>query len=130
LSTFPEVYLFTTFQDQRIDDIGGSLAFDSDFQYVIETCSTDQLMRLISVETDMSSEMRALVCARDFDLARLNRACQEAVDQMPEMVHNLEEHSYNLSMLNEKLRVTLYIALIFSSDFSNPIAITVIKFLL
>jgi hypothetical protein len=62
-------------------------------------------MRLITIEQEMSKEMKALIRARDFELDRLRKACEETIEKTSEMSDKIEENSYNLSVLNEKLRV-------------------------
>jgi hypothetical protein len=52
----------------------------------------------------MSREMRELIKARDFDLERLRKACEDTVEKTSEMTNQIDEHAYNLSILNEKLR--------------------------
>lgn len=60
---------------------------------------------MVDIEQQMSKEMKALITARDFDLERLRKACEDTVEKSSEMSDQIEEHSYNLSILNEKLRV-------------------------
>lgn len=50
--------------------------------------------------------MAALIRARDFEMERLTRACETAVQESATDDEKIDEHSYNLSMLNEKLRVS------------------------
>ncbi|KAI6187959.1 hypothetical protein M3Y98_00302000 [Aphelenchoides besseyi] len=77
---------------------------DKDFQFIMKNSTPDQLMSLILMENEMTKEMRTLLCARDYELKKLRQSCEDAVNKTPEMADNIEEHSYNVSMLNEKFR--------------------------
>lgn len=77
---------------------------------VMDNCTNDQLVRVVAIEQCMSREMRDLIAARDYDLDRLRRACEDTVEKTSEMTEKIDEHSYNLSILNEKLRVSSCIA--------------------
>ncbi|KAI6241487.1 Protein of unknown function DUF2362 family-containing protein [Aphelenchoides fujianensis] len=79
---------------------------DEDFQFVMKNSTPDQLMSLISMETEMTKEMRTLLWARDFDMKKLRQSCEDAVNKTRDSVDNIEDLSYNLSMLNEKLRIS------------------------
>jgi hypothetical protein len=86
----------------------------------MDHCSNDQLMRVVTIEQCMSREMRDLITARDYDLDRLRRACEDTVEKTPEMTNKIEEHTYKLSILNEKLRVSPHFSLHYlTSIFSN-----------
>ena len=51
--------------------------------------------------------MTSLIRARDFEMERLSKACENELSQSVENAAN-DEHSYNLSVLNEKLRVIYF----------------------
>ena len=84
------------------------LAFEECFRHVIRTCGGPTLQRLIEQEATMAEEMAALVRARDFELERLTRQCElllSAFSVESGGGDGSDQHCYNLSMLNEKLRV-------------------------
>lgn len=100
------IFIFI-FKDQTSVNILNEIPqFNSDFQFVVENCTNEQLMHLVAIEQDMTKEMKSLIAARDYDLERLRKACEETVEKTSEMTDQIEEHSYNLSILNEKLRVS------------------------
>lgn len=61
---------FFVLQDQSATNTPPNeiLEFNSDFQYIMENCTNDQLVKIIAIEQDMSREMKALIMARDYDL--------------------------------------------------------------
>lgn len=80
------------------------IGFDEQFRTVMRTGQTAELLKLTELETGMSAAMNALLSSRDAELDKLRDICEAAVEQTKGAT-DLEEHSYNLSMLNEKLRV-------------------------
>ncbi|KAI3411143.1 hypothetical protein GPALN_003225 [Globodera pallida] len=81
---------------------GGPL-FEEQFQHVMRHATAAQLSLLVREESRMTEEMRALVRARNFEVERIKRACEGTLANSIGATE-FDKHSYELSMLNEKLR--------------------------
>ncbi|KAI1722687.1 hypothetical protein Ddc_06859 [Ditylenchus destructor] len=81
-----------------------NIPFEECFQTVIKRSTPAQLSRIIKEEADMSEKMLALVRARDFEMDRFTRACEAAIDIVSDNDKTIEGRSYDLSVLNDKLR--------------------------
>uniref|UniRef100_A0A914GPB2 Uncharacterized protein n=1 Tax=Globodera rostochiensis TaxID=31243 RepID=A0A914GPB2_GLORO len=94
----------TEFDAQTIANtaVGGPL-FEEQFQHVMRHASAAQLSLLVREESRMAEEMRALVRARNFEVERIKRACEDTLANSVGATE-FDKHSYELSMLNEKLR--------------------------
>jgi hypothetical protein len=49
--------------------------------------------------------MKSLVRARDFEIDRLTKACESELNEFLVDSEDIDNRSYNISLLNEKLRV-------------------------
>uniref|UniRef100_A0A914E4H3 Uncharacterized protein n=1 Tax=Acrobeloides nanus TaxID=290746 RepID=A0A914E4H3_9BILA len=54
-------------------------SFSDYFDFVMKNSTSDKLSMIIAKEQKMSEEMSALIRARDFEIERLTRACENAV---------------------------------------------------
>uniref|UniRef100_A0A1I8BY98 Uncharacterized protein n=1 Tax=Meloidogyne hapla TaxID=6305 RepID=A0A1I8BY98_MELHA len=83
----------------------GELSFEEQFQKLINKCSTQQLSNLIKEEAEMTDEMRSIVCARDFELNRLEKACEVSLAATSTQDSDkFDEYSRELSQLNSEIR--------------------------
>ncbi|CAD5214512.1 unnamed protein product [Bursaphelenchus okinawaensis] len=89
------------------------LTFDETFNELMNNGKTEELLKLIRLESKMTENMNKLLSQRDQELHKLRLECEAAVEKTKE-ASDLEEHSYNLSVLNEKLRNT-------NSNFCNQL---------
>ncbi|KAL3101418.1 hypothetical protein niasHT_025400 [Heterodera trifolii] len=78
--------------------------FEEQFQQVMRNASMVELSKLITEESRMTEEMRALVRARNFEVERIKHTCEQTLAQSVTDVTEFDKHSYEISMLNEKLR--------------------------
>lgn len=63
--------------------------------------------------------MLALVRARNFEMERLTKACESAISGPTlSSEEEITQQSYNLAILNDKIRVTLYMFIIFLINFT------------
>uniref|UniRef100_A0A914N7B9 Uncharacterized protein n=1 Tax=Meloidogyne incognita TaxID=6306 RepID=A0A914N7B9_MELIC len=83
----------------------GELSFEEQFQKLINKCSTHQLANLIKEETEMTNDVRSIVHARDFELNRLEKACEASLlaTSTPDS-DKFDEYSRELSKLNAEIR--------------------------
>ncbi|KAL3101410.1 hypothetical protein niasHT_025392 [Heterodera trifolii] len=63
-----------------------------------------ELSKLITEESRMTEEMRSLVRARNFEVERIKHTCEQTLAQSVTDATEFDKHSYEISMLNEKLR--------------------------
>uniref|UniRef100_A0A7E4W010 Macro domain-containing protein n=1 Tax=Panagrellus redivivus TaxID=6233 RepID=A0A7E4W010_PANRE len=80
------------------------LTFDEKFRFVMENVDSSKLQMIVAKEGKMAEERIALIRARDFELEQLTKACEAAVNDSIDKREELEQVSYNLGMLNEKLK--------------------------
>uniref|UniRef100_A0AC34F1R5 Uncharacterized protein n=1 Tax=Panagrolaimus sp. ES5 TaxID=591445 RepID=A0AC34F1R5_9BILA len=80
------------------------MTFDEKFRFVMENADSDKLQMIVAKEAKMSEERISLIRARDFEVDRLTKACEAAVNESLEKREELEQTSYNLTVINEKLK--------------------------
>ncbi|KAL3109986.1 hypothetical protein niasHT_017359 [Heterodera trifolii] len=78
--------------------------FEEQFQHVMRNASMVELSKLITAESRMTEEMRSLVRARNFEVGRIKLTCEQTLAQSVADATEFDKHSYEISMLNEKLR--------------------------
>ncbi|VDK52499.1 unnamed protein product [Anisakis simplex] len=82
-----------------------SVPFSDCFQFIMRNSSHERIDMIISLERKMAEKMSALVRARDFELERMVRECEEAVKEtISDEGNPLPANAHQLSRLNEKLR--------------------------
>ncbi|CAD5216546.1 unnamed protein product [Bursaphelenchus xylophilus] len=79
--------------------------FDEDFKELMKVGRTEELLKLIRLESEMNFSLAQKLEQRDAELKKLRAECEDAVERTKE-TSDLEEHSYNLSVLNDKLQLT------------------------
>uniref|UniRef100_A0A0M3HZH1 Macro domain-containing protein n=2 Tax=Ascaris TaxID=6251 RepID=A0A0M3HZH1_ASCLU len=83
----------------------GSVPFSDCFQFIMRNSTHERIEMIISLERKMAEKMNALVRARDFELERMMRECEEAVkDAVSDEGAPVPANAHQLSRLNEKLR--------------------------
>ncbi|KAL3101406.1 hypothetical protein niasHT_025388 [Heterodera trifolii] len=70
----------------------------------MRNASMVELSKLITEESRMTEEMRSLVRARNFEVERIKHTCEQTLAQSVTDATEFDKHSYEISMLNEKLR--------------------------
>ncbi|KAL3102979.1 hypothetical protein niasHT_025887 [Heterodera trifolii] len=78
--------------------------FEEQFRHVMRNASMVELSKLITAESRMTKEMRSLVRARNFEVGRIKLTCEQTLAQSVAYATEFDKHSYEISMLNEKLR--------------------------
>ncbi|VDM25122.1 unnamed protein product [Toxocara canis] len=82
-----------------------SVPFSDCFLFIMRNSSHERIEMIISLERKMAEKMNALVRARDFELERMMRECEEAVkDTISDEGTPVPANAHQLSRLNEKLR--------------------------
>ncbi|KAL3984989.1 hypothetical protein ACH3XW_36770 [Acanthocheilonema viteae] len=82
-----------------------TLQFADQFQFIMRNLSPERLKIIIAWERKMEDEMSSLIRARDFELDRMYRKCEQAVNaSMTKDDRVIPESGQHLSRLNEQLR--------------------------
>ncbi|VIO97674.1 Uncharacterized protein BM_BM2950 [Brugia malayi] len=82
-----------------------ALQFADQFQFIMRNLSPERLKIIIKWERKMENEMSSLIRARDFELDRMYRKCEQAVNaSVTKDDRMLPESGQHLSRLNEQIR--------------------------
>ncbi|CAG9537873.1 unnamed protein product, partial [Cercopithifilaria johnstoni] len=82
-----------------------TLEFANQFQFIMRNLSPERLKIIIAWERKMEDEMSSLIRARDFELDRMYRECEEAVNaSITKDDRILPKSGQHLSRLNEQIR--------------------------
>ncbi|VDP13353.1 unnamed protein product, partial [Onchocerca flexuosa] len=85
-----------------------ALEFANQFQFIMQNSSPERLKIIIALERKMENEMSSLIRARDFELDRMYRKCEETVNaSITKDDRVIPESGQQLSRLNEQIRVRL-----------------------
>uniref|UniRef100_A0A8R1TVY5 Uncharacterized protein n=1 Tax=Onchocerca volvulus TaxID=6282 RepID=A0A8R1TVY5_ONCVO len=84
-----------------------ALEFANQFQFIMQNSSPERLKIIIALERKMENEMSSLIRARDFELDRMYRKCEQAVNaSITKDDRIIPESGQQLSRLNEQIRET------------------------
>ncbi|EFO17478.2 hypothetical protein LOAG_11021 [Loa loa] len=82
-----------------------ALQFADQFQFIMRNSSPERLKIIIAWERKMEDEMLSLIRARDFELDRMYRKCEQAVNaSITKDDRVIPESGQHLSCLNEQIR--------------------------
>uniref|UniRef100_A0A0R3RXJ1 Macro domain-containing protein n=1 Tax=Elaeophora elaphi TaxID=1147741 RepID=A0A0R3RXJ1_9BILA len=82
-----------------------TLQFADQFQFIMRNLSPERLKIIIAWERKMEDEMSSLIRARDFELDRMCRKCEQAVNaSITKDDRVIPESGQHLSRLNEQIR--------------------------
>ncbi|MCP9262803.1 Protein C12orf4-like protein [Dirofilaria immitis] len=84
-----------------------ALEFANQFQFIMQNSSPERLKIIIALERKMENAMLSLIRARDFELDRMYRKCEQAVNaSITKDDQVIPESGQHLSRLNEQIRET------------------------
>ncbi|VDN20193.1 unnamed protein product [Gongylonema pulchrum] len=83
----------------------GAIEFAEQFQFIMRNSSPERLNLVIAWEKKMGDKMLSLIRARDFELDRMYRECEQAVSaSASDNGQALPQSGQHLSRLNERIR--------------------------
>uniref|UniRef100_A0A915PVJ0 Uncharacterized protein n=1 Tax=Setaria digitata TaxID=48799 RepID=A0A915PVJ0_9BILA len=102
-----DVQSIQEFPETEADTMNSSEAieFANQFQFIMRNSSPERLKIIIAWERKMEDEMSSLIRARDFELDRMCRKCEQAVSASVSIDDRaIPESGQRLSRLNEQIR--------------------------